>query len=51
MKGFRTDFVTETEKAEWRVLFNGYEDFYRLFMNDEIAERIWNWVVDPNHVL
>jgi hypothetical protein len=41
MKGFRTDFVTETEKAEWRVLL----------MNDEIAERIWNWVVDPNHVL
>lgn len=42
MKDFRTDFVAEADKAEWRVLFNGYADFYRVAMNDEIAGRVWN---------
>ncbi len=40
MIDFRTDLVTETDKAEWRVLFDGYADFYSVSMNDEIADRV-----------
>ena len=51
MKDFRTAFVADTDKAEWRVLFNGYADFYSVVMNDEIADRVWHWLLDPTHVL
>ncbi len=51
MKDFRTDFVAETDKTEWRVLFDGYAGFYRVSMNDEIADRVWNWLLDPTHAL
>jgi GNAT superfamily N-acetyltransferase len=51
MKDFRTDFVTNADKSEWRVLFDGYAEFYAVDMNDEIADRVWNWLLDPTHVL
>ena len=51
MKAFQTNFVAKTDKFEWRVLFNGYADFYRVSMTDEIADRVWNWLLDPIHVL
>ena len=51
MKDFRTAFVIDTDKNEWRVLFDGYADFYSVVMNDEIADRVWHWLLDPTHVL
>ena len=51
MKDFRTAFVIDTDKNEWRVLFDGYADFYSVAMNDEIADRVWHWLLDPTHVL
>jgi GNAT superfamily N-acetyltransferase len=51
MKDFRTDFVAGTDKAEWRVLFNGYADFYSVSMNDEIADSVWEWLLNPTHPL
>lgn len=38
-------------KAEWRRLYNGYAAFYKVPMTDEIAETVWGWLNDPNHVL
>ena len=51
MKDFRTDYVTTADKREWRVLFDGYADFYGVDMNDQTADRVWNWLLDPTHVL
>lgn len=51
MKDFRTDFVTHADKSEWCVLFDEYADFYGVDMNDEIAGRVWIWLLDPTHVL
>ena len=51
MKEFLTDFVSDIDKADWRVLFEGYADFYGVVMNDEIADRVWTWLLDPSHVL
>ena len=50
-KEFRTHFVSDTDKAEWRRLFNGYAEFYQVPMDDTIAERVWHWLLDPDHVL
>ena len=51
MTEFRTNFVSEIDKTDWRVLFEGYADFYSVVMNEEIAERVWTWLIDPSHVL
>ena len=51
MSGFQTRLVTEADKAEWRVLFDGYADFYSVVMTDTIADTVWGWLHDPNHVL
>lgn len=48
---FRTRFVRPADESAWRVLFNGYADFYGVTMNDAIAGRVWRWLNDPQHVL
>lgn len=44
-------FVTPEDKPAWRPLFDGYADFYGATMTDEIADRVWQWLLDPDHVL
>ena len=51
MSEFDTRLVTEADKADWRGLFDGYADFYKVVMTDSIADTVWSWLHDPNHVL
>ncbi|SFR82135.1 Acetyltransferase (GNAT) family protein [Marinobacter daqiaonensis] len=51
MTDYRTSFVTVDDKAEWRTLFDGYARFYDVPMDDATADRVWDWLLDPNHVL
>jgi len=51
MSGIRVDFVGEHDKAQWRVLFDGYADFYGVPIDDATADRVWAWLLDPGHVL
>lgn len=51
MTSFQTAFVTAADKPHWRPLFNGYAEFYGVAMNDQIADRVWTWLRDPDHVL
>ena len=44
-------FVTAEDKLAWRPLFQGYADFYGATMTDDIADRVWHWLLDPDHVL
>lgn len=37
--------------ADWRRLYQGYAEFYHMPMNDEIAQRVWSWLLDPHHLL
>jgi hypothetical protein len=50
MKEFATHFVSDSNKIEWRPLFDGYSGFYKTKMTDIIADDVWTWLVDPNHV-
>jgi GNAT superfamily N-acetyltransferase len=38
-----------TDKPDWRRLYDGYAAFYKMPMNDEIADRVWGWINDPAH--
>lgn len=51
MSGFRTHLVTDADEAEWRVLFDGYADFYGVTLDDAVAGTVWGWLRDPGHVL
>jgi GNAT superfamily N-acetyltransferase len=35
--------------AAWRMLYRGYADFYQVRQTDEMAERVWGWILDPDH--
>ena len=41
----------EADKQDWRRLYEGYATFYKMPMNDEIADRVWSWLHDKDHVL
>ncbi|MBM3542084.1 MAG: GNAT family N-acetyltransferase [Alphaproteobacteria bacterium] len=53
MKTPPTDLVIgpplPAEKPGWRVLYNGYAEFYKVPMTDEIADTVWGWIHDPKH--
>ncbi len=33
----------------WRELYRGYADFYEVEQTEEMAERVWGWILDPAH--
>jgi GNAT superfamily N-acetyltransferase len=37
------------DEARWRLLFQGYRDFYRLPADDAVVSRVWGWLMDPGH--
>lgn len=37
------------DRAEWRHLYDDYAAFYRMPMDDRIAEATWAWLQDPVH--
>lgn len=51
MTTFKTSFVTESDKDEWRPLFDGYAEFYGVPMEDATADTVWRWLLDPDHLL
>ena len=51
MQNFQTCYVTRSDKDEWRILFDGYAEFYGVAMKDSIADRVWEWLLDSGHAL
>lgn len=41
--------VRPEDHAQWRALYRGYAQFYRVEQTDEAAERVWGWVNDAGH--
>jgi len=37
------------DKEQWEKLYRGYADFYKVKMNNEILQTVWNWLHDKNH--
>ncbi len=50
MEDYRVIFLSADDKPEWRSLFEGYAAFYKTPMTDEIADQVWGWLMDPEHV-
>jgi ribosomal protein S18 acetylase RimI-like enzyme len=43
--------IIEKDLKEWRPLFEGYADFYKVKINDDIIDNVWSWLHDSKHVL
>ncbi|MER8047799.1 GNAT family N-acetyltransferase [Streptomyces sp. NPDC094032] len=41
--------VTTEDFAQWRALYRGYAEFYRVEQTEEAAERVWSWIHDAGH--
>ena len=39
------------DKKHWEKLYKGYANFYKVEMNNEILQNVWNWLNDNNHEL
>jgi ribosomal protein S18 acetylase RimI-like enzyme len=39
------------DKENWIKLYCGYAKFYKVSMNNEILNTLWNWIHDENHVV
>ena len=37
------------DKEAWRELFEGYQRFYKMPENPDVAETVWQWIHDPAH--
>jgi GNAT superfamily N-acetyltransferase len=37
------------DRGAWEALYAGYAEFYRLPLTAERAERLWDWLLDPDH--
>ena len=38
-----------TDEIQWRELFRGYREFYRLPESEDVVSRVWSWLLDPRH--
>jgi GNAT superfamily N-acetyltransferase len=41
--------VAPEHRADWDHLFAGYAAFYKVAQTDEMRERVWAWLFDPDH--
>ena len=39
------------DKEEWKKLYKGYANFYKVEMNSQILKTVWNWLHNKNHEL
>lgn len=42
-------FLTPADENQWRALFRGYREFYKLEASEEVVSRAWGWFMDPTH--
>ena len=39
------------DKTQWKNLYRNYADFYKVEMNENILNKVWEWLHNKNHEL
>lgn len=39
----------EKHRAAWGRLYAGYAEFYQVVQTEEMRDRVWSWIHDPDH--
>lgn len=37
------------DRERWRELFRAYGDFYETEFADDVLDRVWGWLLEPDH--
>ena len=37
------------DKEQWEKLYKGYANFYKVEMNEQILQTVWDWLHNKNH--
>ena len=45
----RVESLKINDKEQWRKLYQGYADFYKMPMNDDILDTVWSWIFDEEN--
>lgn len=48
---FPVRMLAPQDRERWWQLYRGYTGFYEVAHTDEMTERVWGWLVDPDHDL
>lgn len=40
---------TSDDQGDWSRLYTGYAAFYGVAQSEEMRQRVWGWLHDPNH--
>ena len=43
--------IHSKDKKQWEKLYKGYAVFYKVEMNNQILQTVWNWLHDKSHEL
>ena len=43
--------LEQKDRETWSKLYNSYADFYKVPMNKDILDTLWNWIQDENHIV
>ena len=43
--------IKEKDKEEWKKLYQGYADFYKVEITEQTLSTVWNWLHDSKHEL
>ncbi|AXE61750.1 GNAT family N-acetyltransferase [Candidatus Thioglobus sp. NP1] len=38
--------LKSSDRNEWSMLYEGYAEFYKMPMNDDILDKVWSWIFD-----
>ena len=45
----RVESLKINDKEQWCELYQGYADFYKMPMNDDILDTVWSWIFDEEN--
>ena len=51
MQSIQTRKANKDDLTAWSKLYDGYASFYKVHMDDQIKERLWDWIHDEQHVI
>ena len=43
--------LEKKDKKNWTKLYNGYANFYKIPMNNEVLDTLWGWIHNENHII
>ena len=41
--------ISAGDRDQWEKLYHGYAEFYRVPMNAQILDTVWDWIHDPEN--